>query len=112
MEGPAARTECVRRALEYRRYEPDGSYAHDLLQLERLAAMRPLGFASSLALANLMSRYPREADAIVRELGVQPFAPLEDERMHALAEERLRLAEIRERMGRLRPQESLGLFDF
>ncbi len=112
MEGPIPRTESVRRALEDRRFEPDGAYAHDLLQLERLAALRPLGFASSLALANLMSRYPREADAIVHELGVRAFAPLEDERMRALVEERLRLAEMRERMGRLRPQESLGLFDF
>ncbi len=112
MEGTAARTESVRRALEERRFEPDGTYARDLLQLERLAAMHPLGLASSLALGNLMSRYPKEADAILRELGVRPFAPLEDERMDALVEERLRLAEIRERLGRLRSPEAPGLFEF
>ncbi len=112
METPQAHTAFVRQIIEERRFGPDEVYARDLLALERLAAMRPIGLASSLALSNLMSRYPREADAIVRELGVRPFQPLEDERMHALASERLRIAEMRERLGRLSYQERPGLFEF
>ena len=105
-------TEFVRRMLEERRFGPDETYARDLLALERLAAMRPIGLASSLALSNLMSRYPQEADGILRELGVQPFRSFEDERMTSLVSERLQIAERRERLGRLHGEERLGLFDF
>lgn len=106
------RTEFVRRTLTEREYHPDGAYARDLLALERLASERPLGFASSLALTNLLSRYPREADAIVRELGMRPFVPLEEERVRDLTSERLRLAERRHPMSRLRGDEGLNLFEF
>lgn len=112
MERPVPQTEFVRRLLEDRRFGPDEVYARDLLSLERLAAMRPIGLASSLALSNLISRYPKESDAIMRELGVPSFAPLEDERMRALVAERLRIAELREQLVRLPNQERLGLFDF
>ncbi len=112
MERPTAQTEFVRRTLETRRYAPDEAYARDLLALERLAAMRPIGLASSMALSNLISRYPTEADAILGELGVRPFRPFEDERMSLLAAERLEMAERRERLGRLAWPERLGLFEF
>lgn len=112
MDEPTPQTEFVRRAIEGKRYSPDQAYARDLLQLERLATMRPLGLASAMNLSNLISRYPREADAIVRELGVRPFGAFEEERVGALTAERLRLAERRRPLGRLVTQESLGLFDF
>lgn len=112
METLVAQTEFVRRALERRPLDHDEGYARDLLQLERLAAARPLGLASSLTLSNLISRYPREADAIVRELGIRPFEPFEDERMRLLAAERLRLAELRHRAGGAASAELGGLFDF
>ncbi len=112
MEEPQAVTEYVRRTLESHRFGPDEGYIEDLLQLERLASTRPLGLASRMALSNLVSRYPKEADAIVRELGMRPFEPFEDERLRALTEERLRLAERRHPRGRLEPQVGLGLFEF
>ena len=68
--------------------------------------------AESLALSNLLSRYPREAEAIARELGVRPFVPIEDERVSALIDERLRLAESRHPLRRLRPSDPVGLFEF
>lgn len=111
MEAPRAQTEFVRRALEERRFGPDETYARDLLALERLAAMRPIGLASSIALSNLVSRYPTEADAILRELGVRSFVPFEDERLRDLMAERLQIAEMRQRLGRLPAQERLGLFE-
>lgn len=98
--------------LEERRFAPDEAYARDLLDLERLASTRPIGLASSLALSNLVSRYPREADTIVRELGVRPFEPLEDERIRGLVTERLQIAEMRERLRRFPSQNRLYLFDF
>ncbi len=112
METILPQTEFVRKLLEERRFGPDATVARDLLALERLATMRPIGLASSLALSNLISRYPTEADAILRELGARPFRPLEDERLESLAAERLSLAEMRERLGRLPSQERLGLFEF
>lgn len=112
MDTPRAQTEFVRRMLEGRRFGPDETYARDLLALERLAGLRPIGLASSLALSNLISRYPTEADAILGELGVRPFEPFEDERLSALVSERLRIAEVRERLSRLPSQERLTLFEF
>ncbi len=111
METPQAQTEFVRRRLEEPRFAPDEAYARDLLALERLASLQPIGLASSLALSNLMSRYPTESDAILRELGVRPFRSFEDERIHALVTERLRIADMRQRLGRLSSQELLGLFE-
>src|SRR5439155_25493533 len=101
-----------RRPLLERRYEPDASYAQDLPALERLLASGSVGMAESLALSNLLSRYPREAEAIARELGVRPFVPIEDERVSALIDERLRLAESRHPLRRLRPSDPVGLFEF
>jgi len=86
-EAIATRTDFVRRAILERRYEPDASYAQDLLALERFLSSRSVGMAESFALSNLLSRYPREAEAIARELGVRPFVPLEDERVSALVDE-------------------------
>ncbi len=111
MEETAPRTEFVRRLIEGRRHAPDAAYAHDLLELERLAALPFRGMVGSMALANLTSRYPKEADAILRELGIRPLVPLEDERVRALLAERLRLAEARHPLGRLRPEEPAGLFE-
>lgn len=112
MDRPNAQTEFVRRTLEERPFGPDEAYARDLLTLERLAAVRPIGLASSLTLSNLVSRYPREADAIVRELGVRPFRPLEGERLESLVAERLQIAELRERLARLPGHVRLSLFEF
>lgn len=107
-----AQTEFVRRALMRHPEDADDTYSRDLLMLERLASMRPLGLASSLTLSNLISRYPREADAIAGELGIRGFEPLEDERIRMLMDERIRLAEMRSRLGRL-PMSELGdLFDY
>jgi hypothetical protein len=112
METPFPQTEFVRRALNRRPEDADETYSRDLLLLERLAAMRPLGLASSLSLANLISRYPREADAIARELGMRSFEPLEDERIRMLAAERLRLADLRTRLGRIPTAELGDLFEY
>jgi len=98
--------------LQERQFGPDEGYARDMLALERLATMRPIGLASSLALSNLMSRYPKEADSILRELGVRPFESFEDERLRSLASERLQMAESRQRLGRLPFEDRLGLFEF
>ncbi len=108
----STRTEFVRCAILDRRYGPDPMYTRDLLALERFLSARSVGMAESMALLNLISRYPREADAIARELGVRPFMPLEDDRMSALVDERLRLAESRHPLRRLRPDDPLGLFEF
>lgn len=112
MDTMAPRTEFVRRTILERRYEPDATYANDLLALERFLASPAVGMAESIALSNLVSRYPREADAMMRELGVRPFVPFEDERVSALVDERLRLAESRHPVRRLRPDEPTGLFEF
>ena len=112
MQTTSVQTEFVRRALMRRAEDSDEPYSHDLLLLERLAATRPLGLASSLTLSNLISRYPREADAIARELGIRSFEPLEDERIRILTAERLRLAEMRGRLGRPLTAELGDLFEY
>ncbi len=112
MDTSSAQTEFVRQALLRHPEDADVMYSRDLLMLERLAAMRPLGLASSLTLSNLISRYPREADAIARELGIRGFESLEDERIRMLTDERIRLAEMRGRLGHL-PTSVLGdLFEY
>src|SRR6266568_3966768 len=98
------RTDFVRRTLEQRRYEPDVTYARDLLALERLLSTRAVGMAESIALSNLVSRYPREVDAIVGELGVRPFVPL--------VAERLQLALRRHPLPRMRGEEPPHPFEF
>jgi hypothetical protein len=112
MDETSPQTQFVRRTLKDRRYGPDEEYSHDLLKLERLAANRAPGLVDAMALSNLMSRYPKETDAILRELGVQPFVDYEDERIASLVAERLRLAEMRHPLGRLRQEERFGLFEF
>jgi len=112
MDASTPRTPFVRRTTLERRYEPDASYARDLLALERFLSARNVGMADSIALSNIVSRYPREADAIAHDLGVRPFIPLEDERVSALVDERLRLAESRHPLRRLRSEEPPGLFEF
>src|SRR5712691_627948 len=112
MEELTPRTEFVRRTIFERRYEPDATYARDLLALERILDTRAVGMAESIALSNLVSRYPREADAIGRELGVRPFLPFEDERVADLVDERLRLALSRNRLPRLRTGLVFDPFEF
>ncbi len=112
MDDLTPRTEFVRRTILERQYEPDATYARDLLALERFLAIRAVGMAESIALLNLVSRYPREADSIGRELGVRPFFPFEDDRLTTLVDERLRLAERRHPLRRLHPDEPRGLFEF
>jgi hypothetical protein len=112
LERVSTRTEFVRRAILERRYEPDPTYAQDLLALERFLSARSVGMAESMALSNLISRYPREADAIVKELGVRRFISFDDERVAALVAERLRLAESRHPLRRLRPEEPSGLLEY
>jgi hypothetical protein len=111
MDPNIAQTEFVRRMLVERPVEPDATYAQDLLALERFLSTKAVGMAESIALSHLVSRYPREADAIVRELGVRSFIPFEDERVAALVDERLRLALGRTRLPRLRSDEPVDLLE-
>jgi hypothetical protein len=109
MDPRIPQTEFVRRMLQERPVEPDATYARDLLALERFLSTKAVGMAESFALSHLISRYPREADEIVRELGVRTFIPFEDERVAALIDERLRLALGRNRLPRVRSDEPLDL---
>jgi len=96
MDAPYPRTDFVQRLIASRPVGPDG-YVEDLVKLERvLAHPRAMGIASGLALGHLLSRYPREYEAIRRELGAAPedWRP-DGERIARLLEERLRLAEVR-----------------
>src|SRR5437879_12225844 len=101
MDPKIPQTEFVRRMLVDRPVEPDLTYARDLLALERFLSTKAVGMAESIALSHLISRYPREADAIVRELGVRSFIPFEDERVAELVDERFRRAPGRRRRPRL-----------
>ncbi len=112
MDPKVPQTEFVRRMLLDRRYEPDATYAGDLFALERFLSTRAVGMAESIALSHLVSRYPREADAIVSELGVRPFIPFEDQRLAALVDERLRLALSRTRLPRVRSDDPIDLLGF
>jgi hypothetical protein len=112
MDEMTPRTRFVRRALFERAYEPDETFVRDLLDIERLLAQPSRGIAGSMALSNLLSRYPKESDAIVREMGMGSFEPFEESRVDALMAERLRLAEGRHPLGRLRRDEIAGLFEF
>lgn len=112
MDPKTPQTEFVRRTIIERRYVPDATYARDILALERFLSTRAIGMAESIALSHLVSRYPLEADGIVRELGVRQFIPFEDERVVALVDERLRLALSRHPLPRLRSDEPLDLLGF
>lgn len=91
---PAPRTDFVRRLLAERPLGPD-DYAEDLIQLERtIAAGGPLGIASGMAFLHLLSRYPREYEAIRSELGAEALDEPR-ERIELLLEERIRLAASR-----------------
>src|SRR3972149_10998399 len=92
MDESTPRTQFVRERIYGRSHGPDLPHARDLLDLERLLAEAPPGMAGSMALRNLTSRYPIEADAIVGELGVRAFAPFEEGGVEGLMEERLRPA--------------------
>lgn len=90
-----ARTNFVRKAISGRAWR-DREYIDDLRRIEEeLARPRPHGIATTLAISNLFSRYPREAEAIRRDLerlrgaieedaartppsGPQPLLPLAD----------------------------------
>ena len=109
MDSQMPQTEFVRKALFGRTVEPDATYAGDLLALERILSTRAVGMAESIALSHLVSRYPRESDAIARELGTRPFIPFEDARVAALVDERLRLALGRARLPRLQSDDPLVL---
>jgi len=109
MDPKLPQTDFVRRMLVERPVEPDATYARELLALERFLSAKAVGMAESIALSHLISRYPREADAIVRELGVRSFIPFEDERVAALVDERLRLALGRTRLPRPRSDEPIDL---
>src|SRR2546430_17207796 len=104
-----AQTESVRRMLVDRPVGPDLTYDRVLLALERFRSTKAVGMAESITLSHLISRYPREADAIVRELGFRSFIPFEDERVAELVDERLRLALGRTRLPRLRSDEPIDL---
>ena len=111
MDAKIPQTEFVRRTILERRYEPDATYAQDLLALERFLSTKAVGMAESFAFSHLVSRHPREADAIVRELGVRPFIPFEDERVAALVDERLRLALGRHPLPRLKTEGPFELLE-
>ena len=96
MASPSSRTEFVRRLIDSRPLGRD-EYVEEVLRLERLLANRgSMGMASGMAFLNLLSRYPREYEAIRREIGAEDedWRPGE-ERIARLLEERLRLAEAR-----------------
>jgi hypothetical protein len=87
-----ARTKFVKHVTESR---PAGfdRYVEDLLKIERaLADSGPRGIAATMAYLNLISRYPRETEAIARELGTTILEPLNEERIDEVLGDRLRLA--------------------
>jgi len=95
MQRNQARTKFVKRVAETR---PAGfdSYLEDLLKIERaLAESGPRGIAATMSYLNLISRYPRETEAIASDLGTTVLRPLDDERIDEVLGDRLRLAEER-----------------
>ena len=112
MEPRIPQTEFVRRMMRDRPCEPDALYANDLLVLERFLSTQAVGMVDVIAMSHLISRYPREADAIMRELGARPFIPFEDERVAALIDERLRLALSRSRLPRVQAEGPINLLGF
>ncbi len=95
MQSPHTRTKYVRKLAQARPSGYDG-YIEDLLRIERaLEDSGPRGVASTMSYLNLISRYPRETDAIAAELGTSVLRPLDEERIDDLLGDRLRLAEER-----------------
>lgn len=92
MQRQQARTKFVRAVAETR---PSGFdlYVEDLLRIERaLAEPGPRGVAATMAYLNLISRYPRETEAIAAELGTTVLEPVNEEKIEEVLGERLRLA--------------------
>lgn len=95
MQGAQARTKFVRKVAQSRPSGHDG-YIEDLLKIEKaLTDSGPRGVASTMAYLNLISRYPRETEAIAAELGTTVFRALDQDRIDDLLGDRLRLAEER-----------------
>ncbi len=90
MESSQARTKFVRKVAQARPSGHDG-YVEDLLMLDA----GPRGVASTMSYLNLISRYPRETEAIAADLGTSVLRPLDEERIDDLLGDRLRLAEER-----------------
>ena len=88
------RTKFVRRVAETR---PSGfdRYVDDLLRIERALVDGHQGVAATMAFLNLISRYPRETEAIALELGTEVLEPLNEEKIDEVLGDRLRLAEER-----------------
>ncbi len=90
-----ARTRYVRKVADSRPSGHDG-YVEDLLRIERaLLDGETRGVAGTMMYLNLISRYPRETEAIARELRRGVPRPLHEERIADLQRDRLRLAEAR-----------------
>ncbi len=94
MQRQLARTRFVRRVAETR---PSGfdTYVEDLLRIERALVAGHRGVAATMAYLNLISRYPRETEAIAAELGTTVLEPMNEERIDEVLGDRLRLAEQR-----------------
>ena len=90
-----ARTSFVQERIENRPPGPD-SFTEDLLKIERsLAEAVPRGIAATMAFLNLVSRYPRESEAIDIELGTSPLPHLASDRLDEIVDDCPRLAEER-----------------
>ena len=86
-----ARTSFVQERIENRPPGPD-SFTEDLLKIERsLAEAVPRGIAATMAFLNLVSRYPRESEAIDIELGTSPLPHLASDRLDEIVDNCLRL---------------------
>src|SRR2546427_11834458 len=90
MPPQGARTRFVRRVAETR---PGGfdTYVEDLLRIERALVDGHRGVAATMAYMNLISRYPRETEAIAAELGTTVLEPLNEEKIDEVLGDRLRL---------------------
>src|SRR2546428_8523566 len=91
MERQLARTKFVRRVADTR---PGGfdRYVEDLLRIERALVDGHQGVAATMALLNLISRYPRETAAIAPELATEVPRPPEEEKIPEGLWDRLRLS--------------------
>ena len=95
MQSSLARTTFVRKLAQTRPSGHDG-YVEDLLKIERaLVDAGPRGVASTMSYLNLISRYPRETEAIAAELGTTVLRPLDEERIDQILDDRLHRAEER-----------------
>lgn len=96
-----ARTDFVRRAIAGRSWR-DHDYIDELRRIEEeLAAPRPHGVATTLAVTNLLCRYPRESEAIRRELR-RPHASDEDPVPRSPRPEAVPMLSVTERVDRHR----------